>query len=74
MDACKSVRRWVSVAAAALVVAGLQVVTARPAVALPATTVLTGFSEGGQSPGATKSAEALCPAGQVVVRGAESAN
>ncbi|WP_433264778.1 hypothetical protein ACQPZF_36055 [Actinosynnema sp. CS-041913] len=69
MDACRSLRRWVSVATAAFVVAGLQVVTAGPAVALPATTVRTGFSEGGHSPGLTKWAEALCPAGQVVVGG-----
>jgi hypothetical protein len=63
-------RRWLAAAAAvaAVVVAGLQVVTAQPAAALPPLTLKTGTS-GPVSTGAVKSAEAFCAANQVVVGG-----
>src|SRR4051812_41151070 len=68
MDSRTVVRRWVNVAAVAVVVAGLQVVTAHPVAALPPLTLKTGTS-GVISPGGVKSAEALCAANQVVVGG-----
>lgn len=62
-------RRWLAAAAvAAVVVAGLQVVTAQPAAALPPLTLKTGTS-GVISPGAVKWAEAFCGLDQVVVGG-----
>ena len=59
-------RRWLAVAA--VVVVGLQVVTARPAAALPPLTLKTGTS-GVISPGALKWAQAFCRFDQVVVGG-----
>ena len=68
MDSRTVVRRWVPVAAVAVVVAGLQVVAAPPAATLPPLTLKTGTS-GVLSPGGVKSAQALCAANQVVVGG-----
>jgi hypothetical protein len=68
MGSRTTVRRWVAAAAVAVVVAGLQVVTAQPAAALPPLTLKTGES-GAIGPGGVKSAEALCAANQVVVGG-----
>src|SRR4051794_28091642 len=68
MDSRTVVRLCVAVAAVAVVVAGLQVVTAQRAAALPPLTLKTGTS-GPLSEGGEKSAEAFCAANQVVVGG-----
>ena len=61
-------RHRILVAAVAVVVTGLQVVTAQPSAALPPLTLQTATS-GVISPGGVKSATALCAADQVVVGG-----